>query len=644
MDLDGNVEAQAECLLEYLTDASSGLAASAVVCSEIVSDLAADGEVQLPELVESDGTVARMVEVCQCLSAQLALRTAEAVRYRAQLAEAERAAEEVAAAAAKKTTTTTTTTTMTTAVDPGGNDVEPDAVGDGDDPPSLPQDNSVRIAALEAQLAEVATLLSEKDASLDILRAVQTQERRHSLLMQDRAEAMVAAAATNAAAAALTQEEGRYRDADRRAEAVSDLESALAQLQEHLEEGHLAAGADVDVDAQEQAALDEHRAHVDLAMADLRRQRDELLRQHACDEVVHHADLCRARAEEQELEALRAQHRALADEHAVLASEAHDAKQRVAALTEELTSLREAAPDMGAHPPPPPTSHPTAAELFGAPPFCPDTDDGPFSPGHVASTQTPASSSPTKGKGKGKGRSGAGAAADPEAQAQAQLEPEEELDGLRAKLAAVTAEVEAAEEQIQKLHQHEQQLLTGRQVAEARVGELERLLKEQEAAAAAAAAAARITPEKSNGKSGAAHLASRFLASPSSQEMATLQAELNEAQRRVRGFEEDHTDLLSLIAQQEVELGVFRRQLALCGGETAVMTAERLTQEEAEERYGFYNDFRRGTLDETTTPVSSPLPCGREGQDKPVNLSFSSTGSTPGESFSTDVNGSDVWQ
>ena len=58
-------------------------------------------------------------------------------------------------------------------------------------------------------------------------------------------------------------------------------------------------------------------------------------------------------------------------------------------------------------------------------------------------------------------------------------------------------------------------------------------------------------------------------------------------------LQEQHSDLLSLLAQQEVELSVFRSSLESRAGYAAVLGAEDEARKASIERYGSYTDFRQ---------------------------------------------------
>jgi hypothetical protein len=61
--------------------------------------------------------------------------------------------------------------------------------------------------------------------------------------------------------------------------------------------------------------------------------------------------------------------------------------------------------------------------------------------------------------------------------------------------------------------------------------------------------------------------------------------------------DEQMTDLLSLLAQQEVEISVFRHFIATLGGPQQVDQAAFEAQKQATERYGSYTDFRNESIE-----------------------------------------------
>lgn len=62
-------------------------------------------------------------------------------------------------------------------------------------------------------------------------------------------------------------------------------------------------------------------------------------------------------------------------------------------------------------------------------------------------------------------------------------------------------------------------------------------------------------------------------------------------------LQEEHNDLLGLLAQQELELQIFRDSLEHNAGVQFVLTADLQVEQQALERYGAYINFRRGDYD-----------------------------------------------
>ena len=77
-------------------------------------------------------------------------------------------------------------------------------------------------------------------------------------------------------------------------------------------------------------------------------------------------------------------------------------------------------------------------------------------------------------------------------------------------------------------------------------------------------------------------------------ELAALTAVVARERRQLGALQEQHNDLLALLAQEEVELGVFRDALQQQGGVQAVAAAATTAQRVATERYGTYVDLSAG--------------------------------------------------
>jgi hypothetical protein len=80
--------------------------------------------------------------------------------------------------------------------------------------------------------------------------------------------------------------------------------------------------------------------------------------------------------------------------------------------------------------------------------------------------------------------------------------------------------------------------------------------------------------------------------SPTSKEVGRLHAEILQERRRLSALQEEHADLLGLLAQQEVELKVFRDALESEAGVDAIEAANEQAQRIAIDLYGTYVSFR----------------------------------------------------
>ncbi len=60
----------------------------------------------------------------------------------------------------------------------------------------------------------------------------------------------------------------------------------------------------------------------------------------------------------------------------------------------------------------------------------------------------------------------------------------------------------------------------------------------------------------------------------------------------MHNLEEQHTDLLGLLAQQEVELSVYRQALAEKLGEHEISSIDREAQASVAKLYGTYTNYR----------------------------------------------------
>ena len=80
--------------------------------------------------------------------------------------------------------------------------------------------------------------------------------------------------------------------------------------------------------------------------------------------------------------------------------------------------------------------------------------------------------------------------------------------------------------------------------------------------------------------------------SPQARDVAKLHSDMLKKQRQLDELLEEHSDLLSLLAQQELELKVFRGSMFKLSGAAAVKTTEAEARRAAIEKYGIYTEFR----------------------------------------------------
>ncbi len=76
------------------------------------------------------------------------------------------------------------------------------------------------------------------------------------------------------------------------------------------------------------------------------------------------------------------------------------------------------------------------------------------------------------------------------------------------------------------------------------------------------------------------------------QNSARILAELQMERRRLRDLQDEHSDLLGLIAQQELELKIFQDKLEKATGSIGVHETVKLVEEQAIKRYGVYINYR----------------------------------------------------
>jgi uncharacterized coiled-coil DUF342 family protein len=111
----------------------------------------------------------------------------------------------------------------------------------------------------------------------------------------------------------------------------------------------------------------------------------------------------------------------------------------------------------------------------------------------------------------------------------------------------------------------------------------------------------------------------RFGMSPTSKEVGRLHAEILQERRRLSALQEEHADLLGLLAQQEVELKVFRDALESEAGVDAIEAANEQAQRIAIDLYGTYVSFRGNDVledeDEDDADYHRALSQGTENAD-----------------------------
>ncbi len=64
--------------------------------------------------------------------------------------------------------------------------------------------------------------------------------------------------------------------------------------------------------------------------------------------------------------------------------------------------------------------------------------------------------------------------------------------------------------------------------------------------------------------------------------------------KKLAQLQEDHNDLLELLAQQEVELSTFRTRIGRALGLEALNDVESEAKQNTIQKYGSYIDFRQG--------------------------------------------------
>jgi len=510
-ELEGDLVGQMELILSALTDCADGLYASADACCDVLQDHQTRYETSATiTYKEPQGTAARMVEVAKMLSAEAGLRLEESVRFRRQLEECERDLqakdmdmkrleaenERSNIGGATNANTTTNTAKINTEYGPFGppsaaSDLfGASAPGDAIFPPSsnpsppnsnsndenIPQQNTQRIVELEEQLSEISHLLSERSASLDMLRSIQAREREETQEIQRQAVALV-----------------EQSDAQ-----VAKMETAIATMTSNIPEKNAARIAELEAQLQQFMHQEEQRLqkpNMTTTGVDASFGYEEELRELKVEMSNVSAEL---KETEKALDKSRSHVSELEQQLVAVKAVAASLEQQVATPPPKALPMRKSEPIQD------------AAALFGAPP----------------------------------------------------------TDNIQSYHPTINANADAASlfggpTTIASTHPH-------------------------------------TPPKPANFIKGVGGYGGTpgstmkgFLSPTSGKRMAHLHAELQAERKRLYELQDEHTDLLGLIAQQEIELDAFRNELVSSAGDQAVLNAERAAETAAIDRYGFYNDFRR---------------------------------------------------
>jgi hypothetical protein len=91
------------------------------------------------------------------------------------------------------------------------------------------------------------------------------------------------------------------------------------------------------------------------------------------------------------------------------------------------------------------------------------------------------------------------------------------------------------------------------------------------------------------------------LGTPQRRDMTPQQAIMT---AQLQELQEQHTDLLGLLAQQELELQVYMQELLGLGGKSAVTMAQNHAQRMAIQKYGSYTNYRDINEEKNDTPLN----------------------------------------
>ena len=84
-------------------------------------------------------------------------------------------------------------------------------------------------------------------------------------------------------------------------------------------------------------------------------------------------------------------------------------------------------------------------------------------------------------------------------------------------------------------------------------------------------------------------------------ELAIMKVQVARERRQLASLQETHNDLLALLAQEEVEVAIYRDILHAKAGASAVKEASEAAQIAVTEKYGSYVDLRGGDIQDNAT-------------------------------------------
>jgi len=132
-----------------------------------------------------------------------------------------------------------------------------------------------------------------------------------------------------------------------------------------------------------------------------------------------------------------------------------------------------------------------------------------------------------------------------------------------------------------------------KEVLEKVIGDIEKKITTQQAQLSIMPLLTMTTPNRHDGAVALVNTAVNNPGSAAGKEVSRLLIEVKKERRKYADIEEQHTDLLGLLAQQEKELDVFRSSLKSQGGEAAVEMAENKAKLASIDSYGSYINFRK---------------------------------------------------